>query len=62
MVNRTAEDCLELLLELQALGDTVVLAWPEGEKLKHQETKDLKLSIQRQQDWFVTGELKLIKT
>jgi len=22
---------LELLLELQALGDTVVLAWPEGE-------------------------------
>lgn len=59
------EDCLELLLELQALGDTVVLAWPEGEKLrvKHQaDLKDFQLSIQRQQDWFAaTGELKLDK-
>ena len=57
------EDCLELLLELQALLDTVVLAWPEGEKLriKHQaDLKDFQLSIQRQQDWFAaTGELKL---
>lgn len=57
------EDCLELLLELQALGDTVVLEWPEGEKLrvKHQaDLKDFQMSIQRQQDWFAaTGELKL---
>lgn len=57
------EDCLELLVELQALGDTVVLEWPEGEKLrvKHQaDLKDFQLSIQRQQDWFAaTGELKL---
>ncbi len=57
------EDCLELLLELQALGDTVVLEWPQGEKLrvKHQaDLKDFQLSIQRQQDWFAaTGELKL---
>ncbi len=53
----------ELLIELQALRDTVVLAWPEGEKLrvKHQaDLKDFQLSIQRQQDWFAaTGELKL---
>lgn len=57
------EDCLELLLELQALSNTVVLEWPEGEKLriKHQaDLKDFQLSIQRQQDWFAaTGELKL---
>ncbi|BAY35680.1 SWI/SNF family helicase (plasmid) [Nostoc carneum NIES-2107] len=59
------EDCLELLLELQALEDTVVLEWPEGEKLrvKHQaDLKDFQMSIQRQQDWFAaTGELKLDK-
>lgn len=57
------EDCLELLVELQALSNTVVLEWPEGEKLrvKHQaDLKDFQLSIQRQQDWFAaTGELKL---
>ncbi|BAY29581.1 SNF2-related protein [Nostoc carneum NIES-2107] len=57
------EDCLELLLELQALGDTVFIEWPEGEKLrvKHQaDLKDFQMSIQRQQDWFAaTGELKL---
>ncbi len=57
------EDCLELLLELQALGDRVVLEWPEGEKLrvKYQaDLKDFHLAIQRQQDWFaVTGELSL---
>ena len=57
------EDCLDLLLELQALGDTVVLEWPEGEKLRvtHQASlKDLQLKIQRQNDWFATsGELKL---
>jgi SNF2 family DNA or RNA helicase len=59
------EDCLELLLELQALEDNVVLEWPEGEKLrvKHQaDLKDFQMSIQRQQDWFAaTGELKLDK-
>lgn len=57
------EECLELLLELQALGSSVVMAWPEGEKLRvsHQaDLKDFNLSIQRQQDWFAaTGELKL---
>ncbi|MEI6443136.1 MAG: DEAD/DEAH box helicase [Nostocales cyanobacterium ELA583] len=57
------EECLELLLELQALGDSVVIEWPEGEKLRvshNADLKDFNLSIQRQQDWFAaTGELKL---
>jgi SNF2 family DNA or RNA helicase len=57
------EECLELLLELQTLGDSVVMAWPEGEKLRvshNADLKDFNLSIQRQQDWFAaTGELKL---
>ncbi len=57
------EDCLELLLELQAQPETVVIEWPEGEKMsvKHQaDLKDFQMSIQRQQDWFAaTGELKL---
>jgi SNF2 family DNA or RNA helicase len=57
------EDCLELLLELQTLGNSVVMAWPEGEKLRvshNADLKDFNLSIQRQQDWFAaTGELKL---
>jgi SNF2 family DNA or RNA helicase len=57
------EDCLELLLELQALEESIVLEWPEGEKLRvsHQANlKDFQLKIQRQNDWFATsGELKL---
>jgi superfamily II DNA or RNA helicase len=57
------QECLELLLELQALGDTVVLEWPEGEKLRvsHQASlQDLQLKIERQNDWFATkGQLKL---
>lgn len=57
------EDCLELLLELQGLGDTVVLEWPEGEKLRvshYAGLKDFQLTIQRQRDWFAAnGELKL---
>jgi superfamily II DNA or RNA helicase len=55
------EDCLELLLEFQALGDTVAIEWPEGEKLRvaHQAgLKDFKMAIKRQNDWFATdGEL-----
>ncbi|MBG1267791.1 DEAD/DEAH box helicase [Nostoc sp. WHI] len=57
------EDCLELLLELQALGNNIVIEWPQGEKLRvshNADLKDFNLSIQRQQDWFAaTGELKL---
>ena len=57
------EDCLELLLELQELGDKVILEWPEGEKLRVSHSADFNnfhLKIKRQQDWFaVDGKLKL---
>lgn len=57
------ESCLELLLELQNLEESIVLEWPEGEKLsiKHRADLDqLQLQIKRQRDWFAaTGELKL---
>jgi superfamily II DNA or RNA helicase len=60
------EDCLELLLELQALGDNLALEWPEGEKLRVSHRADLidfQMQIQRQGDWFAaSGELKLDDT
>ncbi len=60
------EDCLELLQELQALGDSIVLEWPEGEKFRidrRADLNDFQLKIQRQGDWFaVSGELKLDET
>ena len=57
------EDCLFLLLELQELGDQVIIEWPEGEKLRvtHQAgINDFQMQIRRQNDWFAaSGELKL---
>ncbi|MGK7894018.1 MAG: DEAD/DEAH box helicase [Xenococcus sp. (in: cyanobacteria)] len=57
------EDCLSLLLELQELGDQVIIEWPEGEKLRiaHQAGIDsFQMQIKRQNDWFAaSGELKL---
>jgi superfamily II DNA or RNA helicase len=57
------EDCLELLLEFQTLGDSVVMEWPEGEKLRishRADITDFQLNISRQKDWFAaSGELKL---
>ncbi|MFL0606646.1 DEAD/DEAH box helicase [Cylindrospermopsis raciborskii] len=57
------DNCLELLLELQALKDKIVVEWPQGEKMRvsyHADLKDFNLSIERQKDWFAaTGELKL---
>ena len=57
------ESCLEALLELQALGDQVVLEWPEGERFKvnHQiSLQQLRLNIKQQRDWFdFSGELRL---
>ena len=57
------EDCLELLLDLQPLGDTVVMEWPEGEKMRVTQSMGLhnfKLNIISQQDWFAaTGELQI---
>nr|VFJ91410.1 MAG: Superfamily II DNA or RNA helicase, SNF2 family [Candidatus Kentron sp. H]VFJ92465.1 MAG: Superfamily II DNA or RNA helicase, SNF2 family [Candidatus Kentron sp. H]VFJ99236.1 MAG: Superfamily II DNA or RNA helicase, SNF2 family [Candidatus Kentron sp. H] len=55
--------CLELLLELRALGEKVIVEWPEGEKLKvrHSVAMDsLRVTIRRDHDWFaVTGQLTL---
>lgn len=59
------EDCLQALLDLKTLQDAggVVLAWPEGEKLRV--TRELsfdrlRLNIHRRKDWFeVTGELQV---
>jgi superfamily II DNA or RNA helicase len=57
------EACLEALLELQALGDRVILEWPEGEKFKvgHPASlSQLRLNIKRHRDWFdLDGELRL---
>ncbi|MEL7071095.1 MAG: DEAD/DEAH box helicase [Cyanobacteria bacterium J06581_3] len=56
-------DCLELLLQLQQLGDAVILEWPEGEKFKvsqQMSSSDFKFNIRRKKDWFAaSGELKI---
>jgi superfamily II DNA or RNA helicase len=57
------EDCLELLLDLQNLGDSVVVEWPKGEKMRvsHQAGfNNFQLKIQQQRDWFAaSGKLRL---
>jgi superfamily II DNA or RNA helicase len=57
------EACLELLLDIQALGDQAVVEWPEGEKMRIANRVSLssfKIQIQRQRDWFaVSGELQI---
>lgn len=57
------QDCLAALHDLQALGDQVILAWPEGQSLRisHQASlHKLAMGIRRERDWFaVTGELVL---
>jgi len=54
---------LELLLQLQALGDDARVAWPEGAKFKvrHEASaRHCKLSIRQSKDWFeLEGELRL---
>ncbi len=54
---------LEVLEELQRLGDSVRLVWPEGEKLTIREsvaTDRLALKIRRRQDWFgIEGKIEL---
>lgn len=58
------DDCLQALVELQAIQDRVVIEWPEGEKLSvtHQATfKNMNLKIRtNRQNWFsMSGELQL---
>ncbi|MEO1181236.1 MAG: ATP-dependent helicase, partial [Cyanobacteria bacterium J06636_28] len=57
------ETCLELLLQLEAVEENIVLEWPEGEKLKIRNKAGIdgwRLQIKQEQDWFsVSGELEL---
>jgi superfamily II DNA or RNA helicase len=56
-------DCLELLLNLQNLGENVIIEWPEGEKFKVSKelgAGDFNFNIHRQQDWFeASGEVQI---
>ncbi len=57
------ETCLELLLELQDLGDRIILEWPEGEKLRIRNQlsfSHFRMSIRQNRDWFAAeGELRI---
>jgi len=57
------EDCLELLTELQGLGDKVCVDWPEGARFKitRQVSFDgFRMAIKRENDWFsLNGEIRL---
>lgn len=58
------DDCLQALMELQAIQDRVVVEWPEGEKLSiaHQASfKNMNLKIRtNRQNWFsMSGQLTL---
>jgi superfamily II DNA or RNA helicase len=58
-----ADDCLDLLLQLQAQNQ-VKVSWPEGEKFKlaapRLDGSRFKMSIHGERDWFaVQGELQL---
>jgi len=58
------DDCLQALLELQAIHDQVIIEWPEGEKLtvSHQASiKNLNLKVRtNRQNWFaLSGEVVL---
>ncbi len=57
------EACLELLLEIQELGDQAVVEWPEGEKMRiasRVSLSNFKIQIKRQRDWFAaSGELQI---
>ena len=54
---------LELLLQLQSLGDEIRVAWPEGAKFKvRQEASsgNCRVSIRQSKDWFeLEGEIRL---
>ena len=56
-------ECLELVDELQGLGNSVKVAWPKGETLRvpHRATSDhFSLKIRQRRDWFaIDGKLEL---
>ncbi|ERN43148.1 superfamily II DNA/RNA helicase, SNF2 family [Rubidibacter lacunae KORDI 51-2] len=55
--------CLEMLLELQELGEGASVEWPEGEKLRvghRADASHFQLSLAKKQDWFaIDGSLQL---
>ncbi|WP_028581123.1 SNF2-related protein [Desulfogranum japonicum] len=58
------EECLQVLLEIEAIRDRIVLEWPEGEKLavrRQVGVNQLNLNIRTsQQDWFaLSGQLEV---
>ncbi|MFO7561748.1 MAG: DEAD/DEAH box helicase [Enhygromyxa sp.] len=56
-------DALEVILELERIGDQVVLGWPEGRALRppaERNLKHLKLAVSEQRDWLgVDAQLEL---
>ncbi len=57
------EDCLELLDELAGLGETVLLEWPQGEKLRisaRAASGSLQMKVAGSKNWFeATGQLRV---
>ncbi len=56
-------DCLEILDEIQKLGDEVIIEWPDGGKLairQHASFNNFHLHIRQRQNWFeMDGNLTL---
>lgn len=57
------QDCLEIIHELQSLGDAVLIEWPEGEKIAirhHASLNNLHLKIRHKHNWFeLNGSLQV---
>ena len=57
------EECLTLVEALQAMGDDVLVEWPEGARLqvtRAYRVEDLRVSVEGGRDWFgVSGNLTL---
>ncbi|SDB42196.1 Superfamily II DNA or RNA helicase, SNF2 family [Desulfonatronum thiosulfatophilum] len=58
-----SEEALETLLQLQELGESVVLEWPEGQRIKvvpEADSSKMRISVRQRKDWFsLEGELQL---
>ena len=54
---------LSALLELQEMGDSITLQWPQGSPIKirpAKDTQDMHINVREQRDWFaLEGELKI---
>jgi hypothetical protein len=57
------DDCLQVLLELQEITDSVTVEWPEGQKLQvshHAASDQLQLKIRTKRNWFaLSGQLQV---